>query len=435
MVAVGIRTVRTVNLGTVLKCAQPDTVSASYHRRMATLTAVVIGAGALGASAAYHLARRGAAVTLIDRFAPGSQTSPRAAGLTNTKAASTEIMARLTDEATETLARFEQETGFSVEFHRSGSVKAAYTEAGEARLLADLDVARSLGIEVDLISPAEARSRAPWFEPGAPRAIGYVPSDAYLEPSRLPVAYVQLAQRAGAQIVPFTPVTSLLQEDGRVRGVSTPGSDFRANVVVDAAGGWARAVAAMAGISLPVVPVRHQLFITEPIPSVMPEHAIVRFLEASVYVRPERGGLLVGGYEDEPRVVDPSERGAGFEIANLELDLGVLRGLVGEVAAHVPVLPDASVAVHRGGLPTMTPDGHPILGAVPGLDGLFVASGCCVGGLSLSPAAGRALADLILDGECRPDLAPLSVERFRDWTDASAIEAASVHHYARKYLK
>src|SRR3954449_5871657 len=120
---------------------------------MTALTVVVIGAGALGASMAYHLARRGAAVTLVDQHAPGSQTSPRAAGLTNTKAASTEIMARLTDEATETLAHFERDTGIGLQFHRSGSVKTAYTESGEARLHADLTVARSLGIEVNLISP------------------------------------------------------------------------------------------------------------------------------------------------------------------------------------------------------------------------------------------------------------------------------------------
>jgi glycine/D-amino acid oxidase-like deaminating enzyme len=402
---------------------------------MASLTAVVIGAGALGASTAYHLARRGAAVTLVDRFAPGSQTSPRAAGLTNTKAAPTEIMARLTDEATETLARFEHETGIEIEFHRSGSVKAAYTDEGEARLLADLEVARALGIEVDLISPEAARRLAPWFEPGTPRVIGYVPSDAYLEPSKLPLAYVRLATAAGARVLPFTPVTGMLREDVRVIGVSTPRGDLPADVVVDAAGGWSRAVAAQAGLRLPLVPVRHQLFITEGLPRVEPMQPIVRLLEASVYVRPERGGLLVGGYEDAPLVVDPVERGPGFQIADLDLDLGVLRGLVDEVAEHVPILKDAPVAVHRGGLPTMTPDGQPLLGPVPGLDGLYVASGCCVGGLSLSPAAGRALADLIVDGSCEPDLAPLSVERFRHWTDPAAIEAASVHHYARKYLK
>jgi glycine/D-amino acid oxidase-like deaminating enzyme len=401
---------------------------------MAALRAVVIGAGALGASTAYHLARRGADVTLIDQFAPGSQTSPRAAGLTNTKAAPTEIMARLTDEATETLAHFEHETGIGIDFHRSGSVKAAYTEAGEAKLMADLGVARALGIEVDLISAADAHRLAPWFEPGEPRAVGYVPSDAYLEPSKLPLAYVRLAQDAGARILPFTPVTGLLAEGDTINGVATPRGELSADVVVDAAGGWARAVAASAGITLPLVPVRHQLFITEPLPRIEPMQPIVRFLEASVYVRPDRGGLLVGGYEDTPRVVDPAERGPGFQIANLELDLGVLRSLVDEVAAHVPILTDAPVAVHRGGLPTMTPDGQPLLGVVPGLDGLFVASGCCVGGLSLSPAAGRALADLIVDGSSDPDLSPLAVERFRGLDD-STVEAASLFHYARKYLK
>ena len=182
---------------------------------MSSLTVVVIGAGALGASTAYHLALRGAVVTLVDQFAPGSQTSPRAAGLTNTKAVPSEIMARLTDEATETLARFEEETGIGLEFYRSGSVKAAYTETGDARLLADLEMARRLGITVELISPAEAQRLAPWFEPGEPRAIGYVPSDAYLEPSRLPLAYVQLAEKAGARILPFTRVTKLLQTGGR----------------------------------------------------------------------------------------------------------------------------------------------------------------------------------------------------------------------------
>src|SRR3954447_21896733 len=203
---------------------------------MASLTAVVIGAGALGASTAYHLARRGADVTLVDQHAPGSQTSPRAAGLTNTKAASTEIMTRLTDEATEALAHFERETGIGLDFHRSGSVKAAYTEEGEARLLADLNVARELGIEVDLISPSDAHRLAPWLQPGDARAIGYVPSDAYLEPSKLPVAYVRLAQAAGARVMPFTPVTAIRQHDGRLTGVSTPRGDLDADVVIDAAG-------------------------------------------------------------------------------------------------------------------------------------------------------------------------------------------------------
>ena len=118
-----------------------------------TVDVVVIGAGAFGATTAYHLARRGAAVALLDQHALASQTSPRAAGLTS-QAASHPTMARLRQEACGVFERFEAEMGRSVDFHRSGSLKAAYTEAGEARLHADLETARGLGIPVRLITPA-----------------------------------------------------------------------------------------------------------------------------------------------------------------------------------------------------------------------------------------------------------------------------------------
>jgi len=400
-----------------------------------TADVVVIGAGAFGAATAYHLARRGAAVALLDQHALASQTSPRAAGLTS-QAASHPTMARLRQEACRVFERFEAEMGRSVEFHRSGSLKAVYTEAGEARLHADLETARGLGIPVELITPAEARRLAPHFEPGAARAIGHVPSDGWLEPSKVAIAFAEGAARLGARALPFTPVTELLRDGDRVTGVLTPRGEIRAPVVVDAAGAWAPRVAAAAGLRVPLVPVRHQLFVTEPIPGVAPLQPIVRLLEASVYVRYDRGGLMFGGYEDRPRVMEAGLLKPGFQIADLELDLGVLRSLLDEVAAHFPLLRTAPVAVHRGGLPTMTPDGYPILGPVPGLAGFHVASGCCVGGLTLSPAAGRALADRILDGRSDPDLAQLSIERFRDrFADPAELEAACVERYARKYLK
>jgi glycine/D-amino acid oxidase-like deaminating enzyme len=400
---------------------------------MDNAAAIVIGSGAFGASTAYHLARRGARVVLVDQHALGSQTSPRAAGLTS-KADRMPVMARLRHEAGDAFERFESETGQSVDFHRSGSLKAAYTEAGEAHLHAGLATARDLGVEARLVSAREARRLAPHFEPGSARAIGHVPSDGWLEPAKVATGFALRAAALGARLVPFTRVEKLLHADGKVRGVTTARGEIRAPVVVDAAGGWAALVAAAAGIKLPVVPVRHQLFITEPIPGVEPLQPIVRLLEASVYVRYAQGGLMFGGYEDRPRVIDAPALPPGFQIADLPLELGVLRALVDEVADHFPALRGAAVAVHRGGLPTMTPDGRPILGRVPGLDGLYVASGCCVGGLSLSPAAGRALADLILDGASEPDLTPLSVERFKDgYEDPSEIEAACVSQYARKY--
>ena len=396
--------------------------------------AVVIGSGAFGASTAYHLARRGADVVLVDQHALGSQTSPRAAGLTS-KADATPVLARLRHEACLAFERFETEMGRGVDFHRSGSLKAAYTEAGEARLRAGLETARALGIEAGLVSAAEARRLAPHFEPGPARAIGHVPSDGWLEPAKVAIGFAARAAELGARMLPFTRVEQLLHTAGRVLGVATAAGEIHAPVVVDAAGAWTARVAAAGGIALPLVPVRHQLFITEAIRGVEPLQPIVRLLEASVYVRYADGGLLFGGYEDVPQVIDALALPAGFQIADLPLDLGVLHSLVDEVADRFPALRNARVAIHRGGAPTMTPDGRPLLGPVPGLDGFYVASGCCVGGLSLSPAAGRALADQILDGKSDPDLTPLSVERFRGrFADARELESACVGQYARKYM-
>ena len=250
------------------------------------------------------------------------------------------------------------------------------------------------------------------------------------------MGFAERAGELGARMLPFTRVTGLLCADGRVKGVATTRGEIHAPIVVDAAGAWSRSVAAAAGILIPLVPVRHQLYITQPIAGVEPLQPIVRLLEASVYVRYAGGGLMFGGYEDEPEVVEPEALPPGFQIADLPLDLAVLRALTAEVAAHFPALRSVAVAIHRGGLPTMTPDGHPVLGPVPGLDGLYIASGCCVGGLSLSPAAGRALAGLILDGKSEPDLASLYVERFRGWAQRPAeLRATCVQRYARKYMK
>ncbi len=396
---------------------------------------VVIGSGAFGAATAYHLKRRGADVVLLDQHAPGSQTSPRAAGLTS-KADKVPVMARLRDEACEALARFEADMGRSVGFHRSGSLKAAYTDAGETRLHEGIDTARKLDIEATLITAAEAERLVPHFKPGAARAIAHVPSDGWLDPAKVATGFIARFAELGGRVMPFTPAQELRQAGGRVEGVATPRGDIAAPVVVDAAGAWTARVAAAAGIRVPLVPVRHQLFVTEPIAGVEPLQPIVRLLEASVYVRHEQGGLMFGGYEDHPRVIDGAALSPGFDIAQLELDLGVLRALVDEVAEHFPALRTARVAVHRGGAPTMTPDGRPILGRVPGLEGFYVASGCCVGGLSLSPAAGRVLADLIVDGRSDPDLGPLSVERFRgQYERAADLEAACVGQYARRYLR
>src|SRR5262249_32929445 len=151
------------------------------------------------------------------------------------------------------------------------------------------------------------------------------------------IGFAGRAAELGARMLPFTRVHRLEADGGRVTGVATARGPIDAPVVVDAAGAWTAGVARAAGIALPLGPVRHQLFITEPIAGVEPLQPIVRLLEASVYVRYAQGGLMFGGYEDRPQVLDVGSWPAGFQIAELPLDLGVLRALVDEVADRIPV--------------------------------------------------------------------------------------------------
>ena len=185
---------------------------------------------------------------------------------------------------------------------------------------------------------------------------------------------------------------------------------------------------------MPAIPTRHQLLITEPIDGVADDQPIVRIPDAQVYVRPASGGLLLGGYEAQPEQYDMGARRPDFQIQDLALDVDVLRALAERVADQFPIFARAPIRVHRGGLPTMTPDGRPLVGPVPGRPGLFVAAGCCVGGLSISPAVGAALAEWIVRGQPPLDLAILAPERFDGaYASEADLRERCQHVYAHYY--
>jgi glycine/D-amino acid oxidase-like deaminating enzyme len=230
-----------------------------------------------------------------------------------------------------------------------------------------------------------------------------------------------------------TTVTRVDVEDGRVERVETDAGVIDTPVVVDAAGAWTRQVAAASGIRIPIVPTRHQLFVTEPLEDVRDELPIIRVMDAAVYVRPCDGGLLWGGYEEAPRFFDMDGLPAGFAMPDTPLDANVLRRLADDVRQQLPVLSHARVREHRGGLPTMTADGQHILGPAPGADGFFIAGGCNVSGLSVSPAIGDALAAWIVDGAPPLDLTTLSVTRFATEIAEPELERAAAWEYRHFY--
>lgn len=398
--------------------------------------AVVIGSGALGASAAYHLARAGRRVALVERHELVSQTSPRAAGLT-AQMRGHGTMTRLAMLSVRQIERFGEETGEPLDFQQSGSLKIARTPADAGRVRADADAARALGLEVELLSPEAAARLSPFLRPVGIETVAHIPSDLYLEPGQLPRAYLRAAERLGASLLPRTSVEGIVSRNGAVERVVTDRGEIAAPVVVDAAGAWTRLVGELADLRIPLVPTRHQLLITQPIAGVRPEQPIIRIVDVNVYVRPCDGGLMLGGYERDPVQYDMRRLPKRFQIAELPLDFAVLRGLAGSVLDQLPVFREIEVREHRGGLPTMTADGHPLVGPMPGVEGFYVASGCCVGGLSISPAVGSVLADWIVAGRPAFELSILAPDRFgaragsEEWLRAECRREYAYHYSAR----
>jgi glycine/D-amino acid oxidase-like deaminating enzyme len=393
---------------------------------------VVVGSGAFGASAAYHLARRGARVVVLDRAGLASQTSPRAAGLSS-QVRATPALTRLARRAVVKLAAFTDETGEPLRFTQSGALKIARTERDAEQLAREVARGAAAGVPIELVSVAEAQRRLPILGGRGIVAVTWSPTDCNVEPSELPIGYCRAAEKLGAVLRPHTPATGFEIGAHGVEGVRVPGGVVATRVVVDAAGGWARSVAASLSGDIPVVPTRHQLLITEPIAGVTPDFPIARVIDANVYVRHERGGLMLGGYEADPLQPDAD---ALTDVARLPLDIDVLWRLARSVREQFPIFQDPRlrVAEHRGGMPTLTADDRYLVGPLPGVGGAWVMSGCCVGGLSVSPALGEAVAEWIVDGAPALDLSDISTARFAGReVDEAALRERCRQAYAAHY--
>jgi glycine/D-amino acid oxidase-like deaminating enzyme len=376
---------------------------------IASADAVVVGSGAFGASVAYHLARRGVRVAVLERAALASQTSPRAAGLSS-QVRATPALTRLAQRAVGKLASFTADTGQPLRFTQSGALKIARTERDAEQLEREVKRGAAAGVPIDLVPVAEARRRLPILGERGIVAVTWSPTDCNVEPSELPIGYCRAAEALGAVLLPHTPATGFEVGAHGIEGVLTPSGRVVTRTVIDAAGAWARLVATALGAALPVVPTRHQLLITEPIPGVRPDFPIARVIDVNVYVRHERGGLMLGGYEPDPLQVDTPPD----DVAALPLDIEVLWRLARSVREQFPIFGDPAIRVaeHRGGLPTLTTDDRHLAGPLPGVAGAWVMSGCCVGGLSVSPALGEAMAEWIVDGAPALDLSEISTARF-----------------------
>jgi glycine/D-amino acid oxidase-like deaminating enzyme len=395
---------------------------------------VIIGSGAFGLAAAYQLSRiHSGSIVVLDRFDPASQTSPRAAGLYKLVQAS-RVKSQLAALSIEIIEGFAEESGQPLEYVKSGSILAARTPEHAAMIDAEVVQSREWGVVIEDLDPAGLVRLAPYLSGRGVKRAYHIPGDIYIEePVWLLSAYLDALESRGVRVLGNTPVTGITVTDDAIAGVITSAGTIETPLVVDAAGIWSRQVGALAGAEVAIAPVRHQLLITRPIAGMAATEPIARIVDASAYLRPARGGLMMGGMEQNALSIDP-RTDPDFEMSQTPLDLSVLDRFTDELGPLTPALGDMPIAEHRGGVFTMTPDGRFLAGPSRQVEGLWVATGCNGSGFSLSAGLGRVLAEWIVGGEPSIDMSALDPDRFGTGAlDEDALVAAGLNMYSNYY--
>jgi sarcosine oxidase subunit beta len=371
-----------------------------------TASVVIIGGGCMGASVAYHLARRGLTdVVLLERepmLATGS-TGRNAGGVRHQF--SNEANIRLSIESIRLFERFEEEVGSPIDFHQDGYLFLLSSDASVETFRRNVALQRGLGVDIEWLTPDEAAARAPGLRVDGVLAATFCARDGIADPNGVTLGFAKAAQARGVTIERGIEAVGIRVDRGRVIGVDTPTGSIDAPVVVNAAGPWARAVGRLAGVEVPVDPLRRHIFIAQPQDraawAVPASKIMVIDFETTFYFHREGGGVLFGMADpDEPPAFDTTVR------------WDFLEEVTSVAVGRLPALADAAVSHAWAGLYEMTPDANPIVGPSRDVHGFYVIAGFSGHGFQHSPAAGRLLADVVTGADPQFDLAPFGLERF-----------------------
>jgi glycine/D-amino acid oxidase-like deaminating enzyme len=395
---------------------------------------VIVGGGAIGCAIAYRLAEAGKTdVLLVEKNAAlASATTAQAAGLVG-QVRSSEDRVRLAMDSVATFRRLQQYTGATPNWREVGSLRIALTDARAEEFRSLLATARRAGLEVELFDRAAAEARWPGRITAEVKAVLWCPSDGYLQPYDLAKAYREHARAAGVRFATDVRVTGIVLAGGAVAALETTHGRVRCATAIIAAGAHGWHVARLAGLELPVVPVRHEYFITVPIEGLWPDLPTFRVPDATLYGRPDVNALLLGGWEPEAVSCDPRDYALDGEPPAIEPDWPVLANFSELLAPLYPPVASAGIRHVFRGWPTFTPDGRFIVGASRRVPGLVMAAGCNAHGVSGSAGIGRHVVEALLEPKPSAYVRSLGPDRFIEaswsWDDARRQAQAIYERY------
>ncbi len=403
-----------------------------------TTQVLVIGGGVVGVSVLYHLTKLGwSDVMLVERSELTSGSTWHAAGGFHTLNGDTN-MAALQGYTIKLYRELEELTGLSCGLHHVGGVTLADNQDRFDMLVAERAKHRYMGLETEIIGPDEIAKLAPVTNVEGIIGGLYDPLDGHLDPSGTTHAYAKAARMGGAEIVLHTKVEALTQRTDGSWDVTTDKGIIHAEHVVNAAGLWAREVAAMAGVYAPLHPMEHQYLVTEEIPQIAEiidaggEHPHVMDPAGESYLRQEGRGLCIGFYEQtcRPWAVDGTPWEFGHEL--LPDDFDKIGDSIEFAYRRFPVLETAGVKSVIHGPFTFAPDGNPLVGPVPGMRNFW--SACAVmAGFSQGGGVGLTLAQWMVEGEPDRDVTAMDVARFGDWITPGYTRPKVIENYQRRF--
>ena len=366
---------------------------------------VVIGGGVMGASTAYHLALRGVrdVVLLESQSFFGQGATGKCAGGIRYQF-STAINVRLSQISLPMLRRFEEETGQPIDLRWPGYMLLATTEENIAEFRRNVALQHSLGVPTEWLTGDEVRRRVPQLAADDVLAATYHAGDGIADPNGVVAGYISAGRRLGVRAFNDAPVTGMEVANDRVTAVITPHGRVACETVVNAAGPWAALVSEMAGVPLPIIPVRRQMLTTAPLPELDPDFPFVIDFARSLYFHREGEGLLTG-------MSNPNQAPGFDESIDDEWELTHLEAAV----ERLPLLAHARLLARWAGLYEVTPDAHPIIGRIPQRPNFIVVAGYSGHGFMHGPVAGLLVSEIILDGRAHTlDISQLGYERFAE---------------------
>jgi glycine/D-amino acid oxidase-like deaminating enzyme len=371
--------------------------------RPRTADVVIIGAGAIGCSVAYHLGERGAKnVVVLEQEFVGSGTTSKAAGGIRVQFP-TEVEIKFSMESLEFFKRFHEVMGVNPYLRQVGYLFLLGNEHEVEQYKPQMALQRQYGLDVRLITPQDARTIVPQLRVDDLLAAVYSPQDGYADPHTVVQGYAAKARECGVRILEQTEVTGIRLQGERVVGVETTSGAIDTRLVVNAAGPWAMRVAEMVGATVPVYPRRRHIFVTEPFADFVNPSPLVIDRTSGFYCRTEGRSILMS-----PGDVQEVQ---GYKVS---IDWSMAEETARKAVHRVPVLERAGIMSGWAGLRPLTPDDHAIIDYLPGVEGCLCAIGFCGHGFQHSPAAGKVVAEMILEGKPSTDISALSFARFHE---------------------